>query len=403
MKKKTRSFLSLLLAVLMLFTLLPLSAAAEPGEEEYTEPERHNGPLTAEVGANPFVVSFVALNLIELDENGKAVQDEHGDSVYSTLFRNAWDDAASDWYIFQDKTLPDGVAYDYQTNTVTLTDFAGSNYMLYANMMGDDLTIRVKGDCSLARAIIWGDGWGAGLRIAGSGSLTINEKQLFDYAVEIHPEGAALTFGIDKEPTVKLYGKKDAVGILGTLQTENIIDLPDGAKAEPSKETYVETRNKRLNGYSINENYYLDTSGVRGVCKDDPDGFYTVGKVTYFPDGDVSHGVEKVDVTRYYYSEKYDFYLEDRTFGDELGHAERTFDDFEAAKAAGFEQDTDELGLPVWINMRTCYGSGSSDVVAGNTPRRLRKRATAITAMCSRKSSRSPARRISICSSSGRI
>ena len=353
-----KKMVSVLLAVLLLLTAaLPLQAWAEPVE-------RHNGPLTAEVSDDPFAVSFTGLNLIELNADGTSKEDANGDSVYFILFRNEWDEKTSSWYTKQDK-LPAGVAYDLKTNTVTLTNFNGANYRLFANMMGDDLTIRVKGACSLAQITIWGDGWGAGLHLTGDGSLTVNEKKLFDNAIEFHPEGVDLTFGIDKATTVKLSAKKDAVAILGTQQTENIFDLPDGVKTEPKKETYVQHKNKRIFGYTINENYFYTMDQPKGVSKDDPDGIYSVSEVTYYPDGVDKPGIPRIDVTHYYYSEKYDFYLEDHDFGDELGHSERVFDDLEAAKAAGFEQIKDENDNLVWLEMRMCGASGNNDVVIG--------------------------------------
>ena len=231
MKKK----LSFFLALLLIFTAAFSLQAAAAGDEEPAPAERHNGPLTPAVSSNPFALQFTFLMLNELNEDGTAKRDEEFNGIGYVLFRNQWDEAASEWKVLQDK-LPDGVAYDLATNTLTLTGFDGGKYMLSANMMGDDLTIRVSGDCRLGGVTVWGDGWGAGLRIAGTGSLTVNEKKLFDSAIDFHPEGVDLTFRIDRETTVKLYAKKDAVSVYGTTQTENLFDLPDGARAEPKKE-----------------------------------------------------------------------------------------------------------------------------------------------------------------------
>ena len=361
MKKVLSVILSLLL---ILGPAAMLQVMAEPAEEPPAS-ERHDGPLTAEVSPNPFALMFVALNLIELNEDGTSKIDEEGNAVYYNLFRNEWDEGASAWKIGQDALLPDGVAYDFETNTVTFTDFNGSDCMLYANMMGDGLTLRVNGACSLGRIIIWGDGWGGGLKITGAGSLTVNGKNLFDYAIEFHPEGADITFRLDKNTTLKLYAQTDAVGILGTTQTESIFDLPDGVEAEPKKETYVAKQNKILNGYTIDADYCSTSTYTLGVCRDDPDGIYTVQEVTYYPSGVDQPGIPRVEVTHYFYTEKYDFYLEDRNFGPEPGKFERVFDDLEAAKAAGFEQAKDEHGDKVYIEMRTPYGSSRSSVVIG--------------------------------------
>ncbi len=361
--KKKLSILSVLLTVMMLFTMLPLTAGAD--SEPPAVLERRNGPLLPDSVENAeFAAQFTFLQLIELNEDGTSKQDEDYNTIGYILFRNGYEEGVG-WTTVQDKDLPDGVAYDLKTNTVTLTDFDGSGYLLTANMMGDDFTLVVNGACSLGRIAVWGDGWGASLKIAGSGALTVDENKLFDAAIDFYPEYSPLTFGIDPAVTVKLYGKKNAVSINGTPQTEDLFDLPEGAGAEPTKEVYVRTMTKWLFGYSIDENYNFSHSYTLGTSKDDPDGIYTVQETTYYPDGIENPGIDQVTVTHYFYSEKYDVYCEDHSFGDENGQAERVFDDLAAAKAAGFEQKLDENGEKIYVEMKTGAGSGSSEVVIG--------------------------------------
>ena len=363
--KKKLSILSILLALALLFTSLPLTAGADSEPPE--ELARGSGPLLPDsTEYAEFAAQFTFLQLIELNEDGTSKQDEESNFIGYTMFRNGWDEEKG-WFVYSDEELPSGVAYDLQTNTLTLTDFDGSKYLLSANMMGDDLKLRVEGDVKLGRITVWGDGWGAGLEITGTGTLTVDENKLFDAAIDFYPEGAWATLRVDKDATVKLYGKKNAVRINGTTQTEDLFDLPDGAKAEPAKENYVQNMSKWLFGYTIDDEYMYTSNWTQAVCKDDPDGIYTIGVSTYYPDGPENEetAYDMVDVKHYYYFEKYDYYLEDYEFGDEDGSTDRSFADYEAAKAAGFEPKLDENGEPVSIEMKTGGGSGSYEVVIG--------------------------------------
>ncbi|MBQ6020133.1 MAG: hypothetical protein IJL26_08145, partial [Clostridia bacterium] len=360
--KKRLSIMSVLLAAVMLFSMLPLTAGADVSEYE-----RNNGPLTPDV--NPLGAQFTFLRLNELDEEGNTIQNEDYSFKGYSLFGNRWDEEAGEWADERSEELPAGVDYDVETNTVTLTDFDGGKYMLSANMMGDDFTLCVEGDCSLGVIYVWGDSWGAGLKIAGPGTLTVNENKLFDYAVEFHPEYTLVTFRLDEGASVKLYGKKSPVGILGTEQTEDLFDLPESVGVEPVKENLVRNETKWIYGYTIDDEYTFSTSWTQATCKDDPDGIYTIGVTTHYPDGieNEETAYDTVDVHHWYYSEKYDYYCEDYEFGEEDGHASssRSFKDYEEAKAAGFEPKLDKNGEPVSIEMKSGGGAGSEQVVIG--------------------------------------
>ncbi len=358
--KKKLSILSILLAAVMLFTMLPLSATADLAEYN-----RQQGPCLPE--DSPAGAQFTFLRLNKLDEEGKTIQNEDYTFQGYTLFGNRWNEETRGWESEADKDLPAGVVYDLKTNTLTLTDFDGSGYMLSANLMGDSFTLCVEGDCKLGVIYIWGDGWGAGLKITGSGTLTVNENKLVDYAIEFHPEYVLTTFRLDDAVSVKLYGKKSPVGILGTEQTEDLFELPGSVEAEPVKENLVRNEPKCLFGYTIDEEYVFTSYWTQATCKDDPDGIYTIGETKYYPDG-LEHketAYDMIDVHHYYYTEKYNYYCEDREFGGEPGEETRSFKTYEEAKAAGFEPKLDENGEEVSIEIREGGGSGSDQVVIG--------------------------------------
>ena len=69
-----------------------------------------------------------------------------------------------------------GATYDRGTNTVTITDFNHPELGFATNMMGDDLKLKVVGNCALSTIIIYGWGYGGGLSIIGDGTLTINSS-----------------------------------------------------------------------------------------------------------------------------------------------------------------------------------------------------------------------------------
>ena len=157
MKRVIRKTLACLLALTMALALAaPVFANNGPTPEHFEE------------------FYYARVELIVLDEKGQPVMVE----------KDGWE---------EEKTLPlytggkavaqEGAVYDPAANTLTLTDFNKGNYALRVNLMGDDFTLCVKGDCRLSYLRLDGGGvmqpkWGDSLRITGDGTLTVNADKV---------------------------------------------------------------------------------------------------------------------------------------------------------------------------------------------------------------------------------
>ena len=164
--KKTRKFLSFLLALGLLFGLIPLAVNAE------------NGPMDPE----KYGWSMSYINFVELDEEGKSVLDENDESVIRSAFQLG-------------KVLNEqpGAVYDLATNTLTLTDFDGAQIGLGVNAMGDDFKLEIVGDCKLAWIYVYGWGHGGSLYLTGNGLLTVNRNKIDESGIVLVPEGVDVT------------------------------------------------------------------------------------------------------------------------------------------------------------------------------------------------------------------
>ena len=72
------------------------------------------------------------------------------------------------------------ITYDENSNTLTLRDYHGKG--LIVNNMGQDFTIRLVGDNVLSQYLLVG---GGSVTITGSGGITINEDEYFDYGIHL--------------------------------------------------------------------------------------------------------------------------------------------------------------------------------------------------------------------------
>ena len=288
------------------------------------------------------------LSLVELDPNGDPVaDDETGEEKQIALFR-------------QNEVYPgaDGAAYDRDSNTLTLTDFAG-NYALSANMMGDDFTVAVNGDCALGRIVVWGDNWGCGLYITGSGSLTVNEQRLFESGVIFYPEGVeTVRFTADPQTNLSLAGSKTALEVVGG---ETFIFTANGEEQEMDRTTAVREEALMLHGYSnpIETNIHLCVNAA------DPTGIYSMLE-WYSMDDEL----QSVTVERYVYLAAYDVYVQDYTWAaDQSDNGELEFDTVAQANAAGFTYalDKNEEEQYAELNIMGNYGSEAvAEDEAGN-------------------------------------
>jgi len=98
----------------------------------------------------------------------------------------------------------DGVSYDYDTNTLTLTDYTGDN--LEVNLMGNGFTLRLVGDNHLQSVMVYGFYYGGSLLITGTGSLGVNENDIGDFSIMLEAEKSQTCLMIDNTVTVNTLG-----------------------------------------------------------------------------------------------------------------------------------------------------------------------------------------------------
>lgn len=83
--------------------------------------------------------------------------------------------------------LPEGVAYDAESNTLSLTDFRAPTANLTLTMMGGDFKIRLSGSCELGSIVSESKGRGGSVTLCGDGSLELSGAE---HAILVRAGGA---------------------------------------------------------------------------------------------------------------------------------------------------------------------------------------------------------------------
>ena len=326
-----KKVLSIVLALSLVLSAMSMTAFAA------------NGPSTASYGG--WYLAYISF--YEIDDEGKGVTDDDGYSkTYSAYGANTV------------KNEMENAVYDKETNTLTLTDFKGDNYILETNVMGDDFTIVVNGECSIAAIKIWGDRYGGGLTIKGDGTLTVNSKKIFDTPIALIAEGADSNLNFGAGVIVKAFSKETA--ILVTMvpydDVEHAITFAADNDATVMGEPYAESYGINLEGFCLDDDY-ASGGGFKIVNSNDTDGIYGAYEYGSFDDNEnwVPTGYQ---ISKYVYIEKYKAYLVDRDFkkahGDEWGYYRLPFDEFEES---GYSVVYDEYQERVDNEFRV-YGEG---------------------------------------------
>lgn len=96
--------------------------------------------------------------------------------------------------------------YDYDTNTLHLKDC--NLEVIAVNLMGNDFTIEVEGECHIGYICSYGFYYGNSITIKGSeGILYVNEDGNMDYGIEINAEDSKSGLFIDKMAGLTVGGK----------------------------------------------------------------------------------------------------------------------------------------------------------------------------------------------------
>lgn len=292
-----------------------------------------NGPLgEITIGDESYFLAYI--DFLETDETGQIVRDENGDVIGKTVFAND---------TVQNELA--GAVYDRGSNTLTITNLSATNMIMETNVMGDDFTLNVVGNCSIGQIKVWGDGYGGTLNIVGDGTLTVNQNKVFDNAIILNAEysASALKFGAGVK--VNLYAKEDVAAIcqVPLNSIDKVYSFANGQKPDIKKDLYKYETAKWIQGFEIvnleDEGAWLSTAEKVEYSKDST-GIYGANLSKYYNnDGTVEK--EGYRIIKLVYSDKYNAYFMDKTFGDGFGEIFIEKKDF---AASDFKMVTDENG-----------------------------------------------------------
>lgn len=318
MKKK---LLSMFIALITAISMLCTSVYAANGPK---------GGIT--IDGESYFLAYISF--LETDETGEILTDEDWNPIGKTVFANN-----------TVRNELSGAVYDRASNTLTITNLSATNMMLETNVMGDDFTLNVVGNCSIGQIVVWGDGYGGTLNIVGDGTLTVNQNKVFNNAIILNAEysSSALKFGAGVK--VNLYAKED-IAVVSQVpfdSADKAYAFANGKNPEIKKDLCKYEETKWIQGFEIvnleDEGAWLSTVEKAEYSKD-PTGIYGANLSKYFSD-DGTVEKEGYNIIKLVYSEKYDAYFMDRTFGDEFGVLFIEKDDF---ATSDFKLVTDENG-----------------------------------------------------------
>ncbi len=292
-----RKTLAIFLAAVMLLGLVPMSAFAA---------KANNGPATD---------AFAFISVFYADEG----EPDAGPYKQVMITKST-----------QDVQIVNGVSYNKASNTLTLNNYKNKKAGISVNMMGDDFTINVVGECEIAMIWAWGDGWGGSVTVTGTGTLTVNELGACTAAVVLNAEHTASTFTVDSGVTVTLYGEEGVFASEGNLidDASKVVTAVSGQKLfDIDVEPFVYQNSKYLTVNVITDAEADSKRGNAAVKADDPDTYYGVSIWTD------SYGEKEYHVSRYVYSDDYGVYFEDPYFvqenANEYGEVNFTKEEFE--------------------------------------------------------------------------
>ena len=145
---------------------------------------------------------------------------------------------ASGWEASDPQTLSGlGIAYDENTNTLTLKD--GEFVSLGANCMGSDFTIKLTGNVTFGQLNFTG----CGAIVSGNGVMNVNNNgtdAIREEAIYIRGEYADARFIVTENATVNAISKNGAALIIhGTAAKENALVYGSVSSGGKTVEPYV--------------------------------------------------------------------------------------------------------------------------------------------------------------------
>ena len=279
-----KKFTAVLLTVLMLFSLVSVSANAASGPAPELNPMwggARVGVYVTEQERQVMIVSRYEEG--RLNVNNSAVE---------------------------------GISYDLASNTLTIRDLSYADNSLFAWYMGDDFKLKVEGNCSLGAIFIYNYMYfhSASLSIIGTGKLTVNEKKNYEGAVCMWSSGRdPMKLDIADSVTVDFYSDGNNVIIVNgtTIENKDEVITQGGKPIEGvtgGRYTYEQTEN--LSVFQVRDLGWDCSYGDRVTKNDDPDGIYAVSSYSE------PNGQKKYSVAKYLYLEDYKVHVRDWDFHD---------------------------------------------------------------------------------------
>lgn len=241
-----------------------------------------------------FWLSFIFILTVgsatALAANNGPSEDEEWSFAYVLFFNNERDESRY-MYSFRNPggtSVVEGALYNKASNTLTLTNCNMSDYVLSANMMGDDFKIKLVGTSHIRALTAWGDGYGGSVEIIGDGKLYINEDKKSTDAVVLQPEGTKSYFKVSGNAEVHAFAPETDGSVL-TAMNSQVKDcfVANGVTGVQAENAY------RVN-YEQIQAVVIDTTGYAYKCdvytREGDDKKYSVRSTrmtTYNPDGTV--------------------------------------------------------------------------------------------------------------------
>ena len=269
------AFLLTLALIIGIMVIAPVSASADPAEDEYSYVTLYKGD---------------SMGYIAYGEDHQPVE------VYQVMQGEA----------------PQGVVYDPATRTVTLTDFRRPDLCLSVRSgLGYQYTVNIVGSCELEN-IGFLSGGTPDFRIEGSGTLTVNAQKRYPQAIRLYAEDydtasgkkASVSFGANVK--LRLFGsQRIAEGV--TKENESPYHALNGDVLPVTSEENTYENEIAVEGYYAEP--YPKMLGWLVENTADPDGVYA-----YNEDYSWEASDWVATLTKYTYCEEIDVYLPDESF-----------------------------------------------------------------------------------------
>lgn len=118
-----------------------------------------------------------------------------------------FNDASAEWEFSSPKHDFSGLDYDRSTNTLTMTDFVGTE--ISTNMMGDDFKIKLVGNNELKSMTFFGYGYGGSVTFCGDGTLTITGTSYYGQGISLQAEESSATLAVTEAATIHIVAPAD--------------------------------------------------------------------------------------------------------------------------------------------------------------------------------------------------